>query len=236
MSYVWIALCASLLATSAYGFRRAWRAGRSFVPNLRIQKLSVRRAYDDDFVTALGANLGLQAATVATLRNERVPELVLMALNRHELQKHFNITLIDSVLINDWRETAERVRLEAEETAERVRLEAERVRLKAEETAERVRVKQLKFDQAKRVRIFNEGERKYQDYYFPDQSGLQTFFSNRRTSGLALVDANSSASLVVTDWERLVNGNHYTASLEKKQDAVEVLKSDLINAEKSAAE
>ena len=199
------------------------------MPNLRIQKLSVRRAYDDDFVTALGANLGLQAATVATLRNERVPELVLMALNRHELQKHFNITLIDSVLINDWRETAERVRLKAEETAERVRL-------KAEETAERVRLKQLKFDQAKRVRIFNEGERKYQDYYFPDQSGLQTFFSNRRTSGLALVDANSSASLVVTDWERLVNGNHYTASLEKKQDAVEVLKSDLINAEKSAAE
>jgi len=199
------------------------------VPELCVRKLSAR-AYDDGFVTALGSNLGLQAATVVTLRNERVQELVLRTLNRDELRKEFNISIVDAVLINDWRKTAERAKLEEEEIAERARL-------KAEETAERARLKQLKFDQAKLVHIFNEDYRKYADYYFPDQSSLQTFFSNQRIAGLGVVDAhNSSSSLVVTDWERLVNGSYYAASLKKMQDAVEVLKSDLINAEKSTAE
>ena len=217
MRVIWIALRTSLPATSAHGFRRAWRAGRSVVPEPSVRKLSAR-AYDDGFVTALGSNLGLQAATVATLRNERVQELVLRTLNRDELRKEFNVSLVDAVLINDWRETALRARL------------------KAEETAERARLKQLKFDQAKLVRIFNEDSRNYDDYHFPDQSSLQTFFSNQRTSGLALVDPSSSSSLVVTDWERLVNGSHYTAFLKKKQDAVEVLTSELIKADKSKAE
>ena len=162
------------------------------------------------------------------MRDGRVPELVLMALSRQELQKHFDISLVDAILINDWKES----RHKEEETAEQSRLKeektAERVRLKEEETAERVRFKQLKFDQAKLVSIFDEDNKKYADYYFPDQSSLQTFFSNQRISGLALVDANFSSSLVVTDWERLVNGSHYAASLKKMQDAVEVLKSDLI--------
>jgi hypothetical protein len=269
---IWIALCVSLLATSAHGFRRAWRAGRSVVPELRARQLSAR-AYDDGFVTTLGSNLGLQAATVTTLRDGRVPELVLMALSRDELREHYNISLVDAVLIEDWtttvkdarrkdedaverarleeEETAKRARLEEEETAKRARLEeeetAKRARLEEEETAkrarrkdedavERARFRQLKFDQAKLVRIFNEDSRKYADYYFPDQSSLQMFFSNQRIAGLAVVDANSSSSLVVTDWERLVNGSYYSGSLKKMQDAVEVLKSDLMNAEKSAAE
>ena len=228
MRVIWNAFYTSLPATSAHGVRRAWPAGRSVVPELSVRKLSAR-AYDDGFVTALGSNLGLHAATVATLRNERVQELVLRTLNRDELRKEFNISLVDAVLINDWRETVERARLKAEETVERARL-------KAEETAERARLKQLKFDQAKLVRIFNEDSRNYDDYYFPDQSSLQTFFSNQRTSGLALVDPSSSSSLVVTDWERLVDGSHYTAFLKKKQDAVEVLTSELIKADKSKAE
>jgi len=115
------------------------------------------------------------------------------------------------------------------------------------DATERARRRHLKFDQAKLVRIFNEDSRKYADYYFPDQSSLPMFFSNQRIAnlavssnqriaGLAVVDANSSSSLIVTDWERLVNGSYYPASLEKLQDAVELLKSDLMNSEKSASE
>ena len=176
MRVIWNALCASLLATAAHGFQRAWRAGRSVVPELRVRKLSAR-AYDDGFVTALGSDLGLQAATVETLRTERVPEFVLRALNRDELQKHFNISLVDAVLINDWRETAEQARLKAE----------------------RARLKQLKFDQAKLVHIYNEDKGKFYSYYFSDQRSMQTFFSSQLSSGLALVDANCSSNLVVTE-------------------------------------
>ena len=239
MRVIWNALCASLLATAAHGFQRAWRAGRSVVPELRVRKLSAR-AYDDGFVTALGSDLGLQAATVETLRTERVPEIVLRALNRHELRKHFNISLVDAVLINDWRETTERARLKAEETTERARLKAEemaeRARLKAEETAEQARLKQLKFDQAKLVHIYNEGKNKFYSYYFSDQSSLQTFFSSQLSSGLALVDVNCSSNLVVTEWERLVNGSHYAASVNKREYALDVLRSNLIDDAKSTAE
>ena len=103
----WVALCASLLVTSGHGFRRAWRVGRSVVPEIRARKLSAA-AYDDGFLAVPGLDLGNQAATVAALRDSRVPENVLMALSRDDLRKEFNISLVDAVLINEWTKTVER--------------------------------------------------------------------------------------------------------------------------------
>jgi hypothetical protein len=197
---------------------------------------AARSGYDESFIASLCSNLSLQPATEESLRNQRVPENVLFAIDIGGLEQRYNISFYDAVTLSDWSV----LRRKQEEEAERARYkqeeEAERARYKHEEEAERARYTQEKIDQRKHVLIFNEANGKYEKMCFSDQNSLQLFISDTRIRGLALVDADDSSTLeVVREWDRLVNGSCY-ASPDKVLDAVEVLVRDLAKAEKAKAE
>jgi len=215
------------------------------------------KAYDEEFVTTLNDELGLQPETVEELHRRRVPELTLRALSRHELQTIFNLTLNDAVMISSWstmkkeeeekeekarikEEEKEEARIKEEEKEEKARIKGEKekeekARIKEEEKADRARLKKLKLESSKHVRIYNEADQKYADVSFSDQISLQTFLSGSRIPALALVDANRTSTLLITAWEQMVNNSCY-AHPSKVREAVDVLTLELENAEKNKAE
>ena len=185
---------------------------------------AARSGYDESFIASLCSNLNLQPATEESLRNHRVPENVLLAIDIGGLEQRYNISYYDAVTLSGW--SLSRRKQEDD---------AERARRKQEDDAEQARRKQEKFNKSKLARIFNEANGQYEDFFFSDQNSLQTFIADARIRGLALVDADRSSILVVREWDRLVNGSYY-ASPDYVKDAVKELIHDLAKAEKAKAE
>ena len=205
---VFLAYDVSVLGFASVCLHQRWLRQQSFALHA-----AARSGYDESFIASLCSNLCLQPATEESLRNHRVPENVLLAIDIGGLEQRYNISYYDAVTLSGWSLS----------------------RRKQEDDAERVRRKQEKFNKSKLARIFNEANGQYEDFFFSDQNSLQTFIANTRIRGLALVDADRSSILVVREWDRLVNGSYY-ASPDYVKDAVKELIHDLAKAEKAKAE
>jgi hypothetical protein len=166
--------------------------------------------FNEGFLVSLGQDLRLSASTLEALRNHQIREATLLSLTRSELEVRLNVTLNDAVAIYAW-STSKR---KAEE-------DKERLERKAEEEKERLLKRQQKLDRSKCILIFNDANGRYEEFYFSDQNILQSYFSNLRIGGLALVredadadaDADAGANTqiipVTIEWERLVNSSRY---------------------------
>jgi len=235
---VWLLISltfASILAFSPYPFQRFGR----FV----LFSAHDGFKYSEAFIKSLSVNISLSDDTQSKLQQLRVAPKTLFGLSRIDLHE-FNISTTDAANLVLWsKEEEQRIKVEEErriKVEEERRIREEERRIREEERRIREEQRRIKEEErkasAKMVFIFNDVKKVFEREIFSDDAALRSYLESERIRSLALLGKDGSSTLEnAREFEYLDNGSHYSMP-DKSPEAVDVLRKELIRADKTKAE
>jgi hypothetical protein len=169
--------------------------------------------YSEAFIKSLSVNISLSDDTQSKLQQLRVAPKTLFGLSRIDLHE-FNISTTDAANLVLW----------SKEEEQRIREKQRRIKEEERKAS------------AKMVFIFNDVKKVFEREIFSDDAALRSYLESERIRSLALLGKDGSSTLEnAREFEYLVNGSHYSMP-DKSPEAVDVLRKELIRADKTKAE